>query len=55
MPKTVRSTLLLHVHDSCILYKHKKEDEIEKQLKKDFENIFDWFVDNKLNMHFGED
>ena len=28
--------------------------EIKKQLNKDFENICDWFVDNKLNIHFGE-
>ena len=29
-------------------------DEIEKQLNKDFENIFDWFVHNKLSTHFGK-
>ena len=28
---------------------------MKKQFNKDFENICDWFVDNKLNMHFGED
>ena len=48
-------TLLLHADDSCILYQHKEIDEIEKQLNKEFENIYDWFVDNKLSIHFGED
>ena len=48
-------TLLLHADDSCILYQHKEIDEIEKQLNKEFENIYDWFVDNKLSIHFGKD
>ena len=29
--------------------------ELEKVLNNDFENICDWFVDNKLSIHFGED
>ena len=29
--------------------------QIEKQLNEDFENLCDWFVDNKLSIHFGED
>ena len=28
---------------------------IENQLNEDFCNICDWFVDNKLRIHFGED
>ena len=55
MPQGVRSTLLLYADDSYILYQHKKVDEIEKKLNKDFENICDWFVDIKLSIHFGED
>ena len=55
MPQAVKSTLLLYADDSCILYQHKEVDKIEKQLNKDFENICDWFVDNKLSIHFGED
>ena len=30
-------------------------EEIEKQLNKDFKNVCEWFVDNKLIIHFGED
>ena len=30
-------------------------NEIEIQLNKNFGLIYDWFVDNKLSVHFGED
>ena len=33
----------------------KNVKDIEKQLNEDFPNICDWFVDNKLSIHFGED
>ena len=55
IPQAVKSTLLLYADDSCFLYQHKDVDEIEKHLNKDFENICDRFVDNKLSIHFGED
>ena len=29
--------------------------EIEKLLNKDFKNVYDWFVDNKLSIYSGED
>ena len=34
---------------------HITVDEIKKQLKKDFENNCDWFVDNKLSTNFCKD
>ena len=55
MPQGVKSNLFLYVNDSCLLHQHRDVEEIEKQLSKDFENVFDWFVDNNLSMHFGED
>ena len=30
-------------------------EEIEKQLNKDFENVYDQFDDTELSTHFGED
>ena len=45
----------IYADDSSISYQHKEVDEIEKQLNKDLENTCDWFVDNKLNIHFGKD
>ena len=41
--------------DSCFMFERKDVEEIEKVLNNDFENICDWFVDNKLSIHFGED
>ena len=55
MPQAVKSTLLLYAEDSYILYRHNEVDEIEKHLNKDSENICDWFVDNRVSIHFGED
>ena len=34
------------------MYQHKDTGKIEKILNEDFENIFDWFVDNTLSIHF---
>ena len=34
---------------------HKDINEVEKQLNKYFESICDWFADNKLSIHFGDD
>ena len=55
MQQAVTSTLLLYADDSCILYQHKDIVQIEKLLNEDFANFCDWFVDNKLSIHFGED
>ena len=41
--------------DSCLLFQHKNVTEIKKQLTKDFSNICDSFVDNKLSLNFRED
>ena len=55
MMQAVTSTLLLYANNSCILYQHKGVVQIEKRLNEGFENLCDWFVDNKLSIHFGED
>ena len=54
MSQAVECDLYLYADDSCLLFRHKNVTEIEKQLTKDFSNICDWFVDNKLSIHFGE-
>ena len=41
--------------DTCLVFQNKNVKDIEKQLNEDFVNICDWFVDNKLSIHFGED
>ena len=55
MPQAVSSTLLLNADESCILYQHKDVAQIEKLLNEDFRNLYDWFVDSKLSIHFEED
>ena len=55
MSQTVKCHLFLYADDSCLVCQHKDINEIEKQLNVDFSNICDWFVDNKLSIHFGED
>ena len=55
MSQAVECDLYLYADDSCLLFQHKNVTEIKKQLTKDFSNICDWFVDNKLSIHFGED
>ena len=41
--------------DTCIVFQHENVTEIEKQQLKDFSSLCDWFVDNKLSIHFGQD
>ena len=37
------------------MYQHRDAREIEKWLNKDFKNVFDRFLYNKLSIYFGED
>ena len=53
--QAVDCDLLLYADDSCLVYQHKDVKEIERNLNKNFSNVCDWFVDNKLSIHFGED
>ena len=55
MPQAVKSILFLYADDSCFIFNGKDVIEIEKQLNGDFTNICEWFVDNRLSIHFGED
>ena len=55
MKQAVSSNLLLCTDDSCIVFQHKHVTEIEKHLNNNFSNLCDWFLDNKLSIHFGED
>ena len=54
--QAVECNLYLYADDSCLLFQHENVTEIKKKkLNKDFSNICDQFVDNKLSIHFGED
>ena len=51
----VKCNLFLYANDICLVFQNNYVKDIKKQLNKDFSNICDWFVDNKLSIHFGED
>ena len=38
-----------------LIFYHQDIDGINQQLNNDFSSLCDWFVDNKLSIHFGED
>ena len=45
----------LHVDDTCIFYQHEDVKKNENVLNKEFSSLCQWFIDNKLSIHFGED
>ena len=55
MPQAVTCELYLYADDSCLIYQHKDLDVINEKLCLDFSKLCDWFIDNKLSIHFGED
>ena len=55
LPQAIVSNSLLYADDTCILFQHKSVIEIEKQLIRVFFSLCDWFVDNKLSVHFWQD
>ena len=55
MSQSVNCDLYLYADDSCLVYTGKDIKTIEDNLNKNFNSLCDWFVDNKLSIHFGED
>ena len=55
MVQAVNCDLLLYADDTGLIFQHKDINIIEHQLNRNFSNTCDWFVDNKLSIHFGED
>ena len=54
MPQAVDCDLFLYADDACLLLQHKDLEQVKEQITKNFSSICDWFVDNKLTIHFGE-
>ena len=54
MKQAVNCDLLLYADDSCLVYQHNYVSKIEQNLKKKISDICEWFVDNKLSIHFEE-
>ena len=55
MSQAVTCDLYLYADDSCLVYTGKDLKVIEDTLSKNFNSLCDWFVENKLSIHFGED
>ena len=55
LSQAVKCDLFLYADDSCLVCQHKDINKIKNQLNKDFCNMCDWFLNNKLTIHFGED
>ena len=55
MAQAVKCDLYLYADDSCLVYTGKDIKIIETNLNDNFNSLCDWFVENKLSIHFGED
>ena len=55
MPQAVTCDLLLYADDTCLVFQHKDVFEIETVLNKNLSSPCDWFIDNKLSIHFGQE
>ena len=53
--QSIECEVLLYADDTCLLFQHKDTMIIKEQLNKNFQSLCDWFLDNKLSVHFGED
>ena len=53
--QAVKCELFLYTDDTCLTFQHENVKEIEDQLNLNFSRLCDWFIDNKLSIHLGED
>ena len=54
MPQAVSCELFLYADDTCLICVGKDITTIEDQLNRDFNSLCEWFIDNKLSIHLGE-
>ena len=47
--------LRLYSDGTCLLFSSENVSSMEKHLNVDFNSLSEWFIDNKLSMHLGED
>ena len=50
-----KCNLYLYADDSCLVFQCKSVKTINDVLTKEFSNLCDWFIDNRLSIHFGRD
>ena len=54
IPQAVDRELLLYADDTCLVFEQRNIKTIEEHLNRDFSTLVDWFVDNRLSVHFDE-
>ena len=45
----------LHADNTSIFYQDQYVEKIERVLNKEFSSLCEWFIANKLSIHFGDD
>ena len=55
MSNSVDCDLLLYAAEYCLVFTGPDLRTIETNLNKNVNSLCDWFVENKLSIHFGED
>ena len=55
MARAVDCDLLLYADDSCLIFKDTDIEKIDTTLNRNFNSLCDWFLENKISIHFGED
>ena len=55
MARAVDCDLLLYADDSCLIFRDKSIEQIEINLNRNFNTLCDWFLENRLSIHFGKD
>ena len=55
MLMAVDCDILLYADDSCLVFTGPDLKTIESKLNQNFESLCNWFVENKLSIHFGEE
>ena len=55
MHGAISCEMLLYADDTCLVFQANDLDRISQQLNMEFNKLCDWFVDNKLSIHFRDD
>ena len=55
MSQAVKCELFLYADDTCLTFQHENVKDIKDQLNLNFSRLCDWFINNKLSIHLGEE
>ena len=51
----MKSVLYLNTDDTSFTFQHENVKENQNELNLSFSSLRDWFIDNELSIHLGED